>query len=1020
MKLFQDPLIWTNYELPGASDEKAAAIRRAQWIAQNTTGPVSTTRGPATTTDEAAAIQKFSEDLSAALADVGKYNLGAARQILGAAGIQAEGSINGKKLSLMELDYGRPVFFVSRDAASNVQVQVDQLQSGGALGLSLDGSPLGTVYTDRSVDIWDEGSPLTTHDDLQQAGGGGSRIFNMDSSAVSSHATFMAGIIGALGLHSNGTTTTTGAGQNAKITAWDFNSDRTEMAGRALGAARVSNQSYGQPVGWTVVPYQSGSTIILVLAWLGDIGISTAEAVDFGRYTALSKDYDLVALGKQWTLQVRAAGNERNSTESYSGWGTVGATRTIDGITGFYLTFRNGVLGFYNGSRFYPDPPVSGSYTSVSGTPPSDGTANNDTLTPDSCAKNMLTVGAVDASNNLAAFSSYGPTDDGRIKPEIVSPGVSIFGDNSTSTTATTTGSGTSQATALVTGAAALLAQHQENFWGAKEPMAASTEKALLVHTALNLGAAGPHYDTGYGVMQAADAATTVESNYYAENTDGNGTNIKLRTFIKEVVIPESEWIRIDLGADTATTGADLNWAADYASGYVIEGSLSASPDTYVPLASGYGAVGGTEAKTWSSTTVRYVRLVALTRARPNGVSLNEITVKNGATNLSLNKTVTASSQLAAGQAPAKAVDGSTSTRWASVYAGVTEYPWVQIDLGSAVSSNKAVITWDTNYATEFYLEGAANASGPYTQIGSVTASTGTANTVNFPSAVSYRYIRLVAQKLSGAAGVSVREFQIYNTSTLLSGGKTAIANSRTSATYAASKVTDNDLTSTRWESEVSSNPGARFALKATGGIIRATAAWTDAAGPESPNQLDNPLSALVNDIDGRIFKNATSGVRVETKPWILNPASPTSAATRGDNFRDNLEQIETASAVANALYTYELRPKMGRRIVGRQRISLVFSGIQQIPMSLFQVVNTSLAFDSPNNQVAATLTWTSVAGQNYRAQWSSNLSTWYDISGDVTGNGDTTTSTFVVSPIPSPSAYFRIKTVPVNPFNIP
>ena len=578
---------------------------------------------------------------------------------------------------------------------------------------------------------------------------------------------------------------------------------------------------------------------------------------------------------------------------------------------------------------------------------------------------------------------------------------------------------GTSPAAALVSGTAALINQRQEDLWTAKEPLAASSSKALLIHTSQELGTDGPNYDSGYGLLQAADAATALESNFTAANVDANGVNVKLRTFIKEVVIPESEWLLIDLGVNTPTTSADINWHTNYASGYIIEGATSAAPDTFVTLASGYGAVGSLETKTWASTSVRYIRLVALTRASANGVSLNELTIKNGATNLSLNKPVSASSQFASAQSPSKAVDGSTSTRWASIYAGVTEYPWVQIDLGSPTTMNKAVITWDTAYASEYYLEGAANVSGPYNAIGVTTASTGGTSTLNFTSVSTYRYIRMVALKLAGTTGVSVREFQIFNGSTLLSSGKPAIANSRISATFDANMVTDGNLTTTRWESLTPANPGARFTLKSTGGPIRATAVWTDVSGNESPNLLDNAQAALVNDIDSRIFKTATSGVRVESRPWILNPASPAVAATRGDNFRDNVEQIETASAVANTTYTYELRSKMNRRVSGRQRVSIVFSGVQQIPISLFQVSNLSFAFDTPNAQILASLTWTSVPGQTYRCEWSTDLSLWTEVVGDVTANSDITTSTFVVTPIP-PRAFFRIKTVAVNPFALP
>jgi len=38
-------------------------------------------------------------------------------------------------------------------------------------------------------------------------------------------------------------------------------------------------------------------------------------------------------------------------------------------------------------------------------------------------AKNVITVGAMADANRMAWFSSYGPMDDGRIKPDIVAAG---------------------------------------------------------------------------------------------------------------------------------------------------------------------------------------------------------------------------------------------------------------------------------------------------------------------------------------------------------------------------------------------------------------------------------------------------------------------------------------------------------------------------------------------------------------------------------------------------------------------
>jgi hypothetical protein len=105
---------------------------------------------------------------------------------------------------------------------------------------------------------------------------------------------------------------------------------------------------------------------------------------------------------------------------------------------------------------------------------------------------------------------------------------------------------------------------------------------------------------------------------------------------------------------------------------------------------------------------------------------------------------------------------------------------------------------------------------------------------------------------------------------------------------------------------------------------ISATLSWTDPAGtPVAVAQsLHNTTPMLVNDLDMRI----TSGAQTYF-PWILDPTNPSNAATRGDNFRDNVEKINVDSLVPGQTYTITITNK-GSLARGPQAFSLLVSGL--------------------------------------------------------------------------------------------
>jgi subtilisin family serine protease len=134
---------------------------------------------------------------------------------------------------------------------------------------------------------------------------------------------------------------------------------------------------------------------------------------------------------------------------------------------------------------------------------PADGTVDSP-----AAAADALAVGAADATGALASFSSRGPrAGNFAIKPEIVAPGVNITGDRAAGTTMGsplsgryTTASGTSMATPLVAGAAAVLAAVHPG-WGP------ARLKAALVSAARG-ASGGDVYEVGGGMLDVAAAVT--------------------------------------------------------------------------------------------------------------------------------------------------------------------------------------------------------------------------------------------------------------------------------------------------------------------------------------------------------------------------------------------------------------------------------------------------------------------------------------------------------------------------------
>lgn len=151
-----------------------------------------------------------------------------------------------------------------------------------------------------------------------------------------------------------------------------------------------------------------------------------------------------------------------------------------------------------------------------------------DLLTDFSTAKNAIVVAAVEglgvngyvnsSSVVMSNFSSWGPTDDNRIKPDISTKGVNVFSTtNAVSNKGYGTISGTSMAAPGVTGTLLLLQEHFRNITSGF--MRSATLRGLMIHSADEAGDTdGPDPRFGWGLINAEKAALLISNAYQANN----------------------------------------------------------------------------------------------------------------------------------------------------------------------------------------------------------------------------------------------------------------------------------------------------------------------------------------------------------------------------------------------------------------------------------------------------------------------------------------------------------------------
>ncbi|TRZ82082.1 MAG: T9SS C-terminal target domain-containing protein [Sediminibacterium sp.] len=377
-------------------------------------------------------------------------------------------------VNLIGIDvFGQPKYLTTfADPIQAITVNTNKVWPGGGLGFNLTGAS--DIMTNK-IGIWDEGVPRPTHVEFN------GKVVEKDNATKNvDHSTHVAGIMFSKGVNA----LAKGMAYGVKgAYSYDWFDDESEMAAAAANGLLVSNHSYGNIAGWD---YNSDSS-----RWEYNGKWNEKEDYKFGYYDDGAQANDSIAYNAPNYLIVKSAGNARSTTGPKVG----------------EAYWRRDEKGKWYNAGNRPD--------SLS--------SNNtyETLPMDVNAKNILTVGAVAAIASgyakkedaiMTSFSSWGPTDDGRIKPDIVTDGLSVYSAIAITDSTYGYSSGTSMASPGAAGSLFLLQELSQQIVPNKF-MRSATIKGLAIHTANEAGLfPGPDYKFGWGLLNIGEAATVLSS----------------------------------------------------------------------------------------------------------------------------------------------------------------------------------------------------------------------------------------------------------------------------------------------------------------------------------------------------------------------------------------------------------------------------------------------------------------------------------------------------------------------------
>lgn len=176
---------------------------------------------------------------------------------------------------------GLPIYYSTQNVAAARSTRTNHLNSGGSLGLNLNGQGM-------TVRVWDGGNTRTSHNAF---GGRVSVVDNVGSTTTSTHATHVTGTMVASPMPA----AVKGMAFEATARTFDWFDDDSEAISETQLGMLISNHSYGVPI------TSNGNTLP---SWY------------IGSYSSDAYTWDEVAYNAPYYLAVMSAGNDGNNNNN--------------------------------------------------------------------------------------------------------------------------------------------------------------------------------------------------------------------------------------------------------------------------------------------------------------------------------------------------------------------------------------------------------------------------------------------------------------------------------------------------------------------------------------------------------------------------------------------------------------------------------------------------------------------------------------------------------------------------------